>query len=570
MPQHDTDNDKGLSAPADPPPPAGPAIFRRAWKILVIDPDPSLAQTSRTVLADFRHNGLATVVIAAASSAEAHEALDEHPDIAVILLEPDLETPKAGIELINHIRRDLNNLRTRLVICTGNPDLLPERSTIDAYEISDYRLKDGLTAEALRTRIIASLRTYAGLQAQSAGRLNLARMMVSTVGLLEMRQPDLLFANLLPRVSGLLNLGRDGVLCTLDGPDQPPRVRAATGRFADLAGREFGPDAPAEVAAAFRQLRDGTETVLEPDYCAIRLRPASGGMVALVYVAGVGRHGCTSQDWQLLEVFRNHASIAFENALLMDELTRSQASIVEALGTIAEMKDDGQPGDLRRVQRLVDGIARELHRRGDFADELTTDVLAKIGLASTLHDVGMISVSDETLNVPGDLGDEDRALIRHHTEIGHRLLAGASSGLRGRTLMSLAAEIARHHHERFDGSGYPDGLKGEAIPLAARITAVADVFHALVSDRQHRPAWEVDSAIAWIRGRAGCDFDPRVVDAFDTVIRYILRDDPQWIPAPRSRANLLQRMIARGLRSLLPRRGAKAADSDGSPSAPPR
>lgn len=554
MPQHDTGHDTGHTAPAEPIPLAGATSGRKAWKILVIDPDPTLARTSRSVLAGFRHNGLGTVVIAAANSAEAREVLDDHSDIAVVLLEPDLGSPKAGIELINHIRRDLNNLRTRLVICTANPDLLPERSTIDAYEISDYRLKDGLTDEALRTRIIASLRTYAGLQAQSAGRMNLARMMVSTVGLLELKRPDVLFANLIPRVAGLLDLGRDGLLCTVDGPDRPLLVRAATGRHADLVGRDLTEESVEEAFAAFRRLRDGAETILEPDYCAIRLRPASGRLSALIYVAGTGRHGCTSQDWQLLELFRNHGSIAFENALLVDELTRSQTAIVEALGTLAEMKDDGQPGDLRRVQRLVDGIARELQRRDEFAEELTDDFVEKIGLASTLHDVGMISVSDETLSVPGDLGDEDRAHIRHHVEIGHRVLAGASSSLRGRSLMALAAEIARHHHERFDGSGYPDGLKGEAIPLSARITAVADVFLALVSDRHHRPAWEVDAAIDWVRARAGCDFDPRIVAAFDTVVHYILREDPQWIPAPRSRAGVLQRMLARSLRSLLRRR----------------
>lgn len=560
MPKHDTGHDTGHTAPAEPIPLAGAISGRKAWKILVVDPDPTLARTSRSVLAGFRHNGLATVVIAAANAAEARDVLDDHSDIAVVLLEPDLGPPKAGIELINHIRRDLNNLRTRLVICTANPDLLPERSTIDAYEISDYRLKDGLTDEALRTRIIASLRTYAGIQAQSAGRMSLARMMVSTVGLLELKRPDVLFANLIPRVAGLLDLGRDGLLCTQEGTDQPLRVRAATGCYSDLAGRDLGGDLGEEALAAFGRLRDGAETILEPDYCAIRLRPASGRLYALIYVAGVGRHGCTSQDWQLLELFRSHASIAFENALLVDELTRSQTAIVEALGTLAEMKDDGQPGDLRRVQRLVDGIARELQRRDDFPDELTDDFVAKIGLASTLHDVGMISVSDETLNVPGDLGDVDRAHIRHHTEIGHRLLAGASSSLRGRSLMALAAEIARHHHERFDGSGYPDGLKGEAIPLSARITAVADVFLALVSDRHHRPAWEVDAAIDWVRARAGCDFDPRVVAAFDTVVHYILREDPQWIPAPRSRAGVLQRMLAHGLRSLLRHRTNRPAD----------
>lgn len=109
-----------------------------------------------------------------------------------------------------------------------------------------------------------------------------------------------------------------------------------------------------------------------------------------------------------------------------------------------------------------------------------------VGLASLLHDVGMLSVSDEALGIPGELADNDMAAIQRHTAIGHRILSEPAVSLRGRSLPAVAAEIDRHHHERYDGSGHMEGLRGDAIPISARIMAVADVFDALITDLQNR------------------------------------------------------------------------------------
>ena len=137
--------------------------------------------------------------------------------------------------------------------------------------------------------------------------------------------------------------------------------------------------------------------------------------------------------------------------------------------------------------------------------------------AAPMHDVGKIGVPDAVLLKPGRLDEGELAAMRRHAAQGARMLAGGKTAL-----VRMAETIARTHHERWDGSGYPHGLKGEEIPLAGRIVAVADVFDALTSERPYKRAWGVDAAVAEIEGLAGKHFDPRVVAAFLAALPEIL------------------------------------------------
>ncbi|PWC36432.1 response regulator [Azospirillum sp. TSO35-2] len=531
-------------------------VARPPFRVLIVDADPALLATARTALDGLAIDGAGVTLDSVTSAAEARTALQEHPDTALILLEIALEGGRAGLELIAHLRRDLGNRRTRIVVCAAHPDAASEEEAITANDVSDWRPKAELTPRALRTAVAGQLRTFAGLQALAAGRKGLARMLVATTGLLEMRTPDVLFPNILPRVVGLLGIGHHALLC-IQGDTLPRdrriRVRAATGRFARWKDVDLAELGEPRVEAALDRLSPGSETIVEPDFCALRLR-ASGGITGMIYVEG--RNDGTAREWQLLELFRNKCSIAFENALLIEELNTSQKATVLAMGALAEYKDNAATGHLQRMERLVGAIARELHRREAFRDELDADFVEKVGLAALLHDVGMLSVSDETLGMPGELTGIDMQMIQRHTEIGHRILAEAAVPLRGRSLLSIAAEIARCHHERYDGSGYREGLKGDAIPISARITAVADVFDALITRRQYRGAWLVEDAIAWIIERSGRDFDPRVVDAFVHVVRRFQTDAPDWFPRAEGSHGMLGGAIGRKLRALFGRRAA--------------
>lgn len=153
-------------------------------------------------------------------------------------------------------------------------------------------------------------------------------------------------------------------------------------------------------------------------------------------------------------------------------------------------------------------MSRYSHLLGQLAgmDESETELLLN---ASPMHDIGKIGIPDRILLKPGKLDADEWAVMQTHARIGAELLAGHPA-----PLLRMARDIALTHHERWDGSGYPEGRQGEAIPLVGRIVAVADVFDALTSARPYKPAWPLDRALAYFAEQRGRHFDPRLVDLF--------------------------------------------------------
>ena len=199
-----------------------------------------------------------------------------------------------------------------------------------------------------------------------------------------------------------------------------------------------------------------------------------------------------------------------ENSTMLDlrvadrtaQLQRSHLSMLERLARTAETRDDETSEHAQRVGRSAALIATEM-RLGDQCVEL-------IRLAAPLHDIGKLAIPDEILHKPGPLTDEEYAVVKTHVTIGGRLLGGDTTS----AALRLASQIALCHHERWDGGGYPFGLEGDAIPLPARIVALADVFDVLTHDRPYKTAWSVPDAVREIRELRGTHFDPAVVDAF--------------------------------------------------------
>ncbi len=183
------------------------------------------------------------------------------------------------------------------------------------------------------------------------------------------------------------------------------------------------------------------------------------------------------------------------------EVESAQLEILERLAQAAEYRDDDTGQHTQRVGQVAARLAEVLG--------LPTGEVDLVRQAAPLHDVGKIGISDTILLKPGKLTPEEFATMQNHTTIGARILARSRH-----PLLQKAEEIARTHHERWDGSGYPQRLSGEAIPLAGRITAVVDVFDALTHVRPYKSAWTVEEAIAEIVRQRGRQFDSRVVDAF--------------------------------------------------------
>jgi putative two-component system response regulator len=207
----------------------------------------------------------------------------------------------------------------------------------------------------------------------------------------------------------------------------------------------------------------------------------------------------------LLEARRLHLELRGGRAGAVEgrvwELEQAQVEILERLGRAAEFRDDATGSHARRVGDLSAMLARSM--------EVPEEEVELIWRAAPLHDVGKIAVPDGVLLKPGPLSEEEWVVLRRHPTVGSMILSGSHF-----PVLQMAEEIALSHHERWDGTGYPRGLRGEEIPIASRIVALVDCFDALVRERPYKPAWPPEEAIAEIIRQRGRHFDPQVVDAF--------------------------------------------------------
>jgi methanogenic corrinoid protein MtbC1 len=189
----------------------------------------------------------------------------------------------------------------------------------------------------------------------------------------------------------------------------------------------------------------------------------------------------------------------------LSELEIAQTETVRRLSMAVEFRDEDTGAHIERIGRLSTLLAQQIGMDSDFCERLSH--------AAPLHDVGKVAIPDAILLKPGPLTSEERAIVETHAEEGHRLLRGSSS-----SILELATTIALSHQEKWDGSGYPRGLVGEAIPIEGRIVAIADVFDALTSDRVYRKAFPVEEAVQMMREQRGRHFDPVLLDAFMEVL----------------------------------------------------
>ena len=193
---------------------------------------------------------------------------------------------------------------------------------------------------------------------------------------------------------------------------------------------------------------------------------------------------------------------------------RMQDRLIAVMADMVESRDQYTGNHIWNTAEYARIIMEELRRENLFSDVLTDEYISDVLHSAPLHDVGKIHVSDTLLNKPGKLDPDEFAKMKEHTIAGRDIIARAMRMSSDSSYLKEAQALATYHHERWDGTGYPTGLKGEEIPLSARIMAVADVFDALVSKRSYKEGFPVDKALSIIREGAGSHFDPRIANAF--------------------------------------------------------
>lgn len=194
-----------------------------------------------------------------------------------------------------------------------------------------------------------------------------------------------------------------------------------------------------------------------------------------------------------------------------ERLRQSQDSIIFAMSSLSSLRDQETGGHLLRCSAYVNLLASRLRNEKAFRSYIDHEYIRTITSVAPLHDIGKVGIADAILRKPGKLTDEEYEAMKEHSVLGADILRAARSRLPFHSQLELAIELTRHHHERWDGKGYPDGLVGEAIPLSARLMALADVYDALRSERYYKKAMSHDEAIKLIVDGAGKQFDPNIV-----------------------------------------------------------
>jgi response regulator RpfG family c-di-GMP phosphodiesterase len=476
------------------------------WQILVVDDEPAVHEVTKLVMSDFEMDGRGLAFTHCYSAAEARVVLAERTDIALILLDVVMESAHAGLDLARYIREDLGNLNVRIILRTGQPGQAPEEQVIRDYDINDYKEKTDLTRRKLITVFYAGLRAYRDLMRIEHARQGLRRSIEAISQVCDSNNLRSFASAVLEQVNFLLDLNGEGLCAsrvsayTANANEGQIKVLAATEAYSGLLLDDAMASLPPAVQDAIhRALRDKSSHHGEHYYAGyFQTKAGSESLIYMEFADAV-----SEQAHELLEMFSRNVAITYDSLLLREDTEVAQRATICILGGA--------------IERRCSESSMHLHRVGDIAALLTEwtggteQDIELMRVAATLHDVGKACIPDNILTKPGPLTPEEWEVMRTHSAEGHALLSHSRSRVH-----VLGAQIAHEHHEHWDGTGYPQGLAGEAISQAGRICAVADVLDSLVSSSCYKPAWPLEKALAEVARLAGSHLDPTLVQLVQT------------------------------------------------------
>jgi len=498
---HPSDNDLGITfAPeTDNIDTTSSAIEK--WKILIVDDEPDVHEVTQLGLHDFEFSGAGLQFLNAYSAQQAKTILATHSDISVAFIDVVMESECAGLELIKYIREVLNNQSIRLILRTGQPGQAPERDVIRAYDINDYKEKTELSAHKLDSTVYTSLRSYQSLISLENNQRGLKHIIHASSDLYSIPNLNEFIQGVLKQLISLLSLGDDafyvGCECVaLEHEQDKSTVIAATGRFTDAIGKNPIETLCPEVCEILKQAHANKKSILREKEFVGYFEPQPG-REDIIYVNS--RHPISNKEMELFELFLHNVSSAYENIILHNEIEGTQRDMLYMLGESVETRSKETGQHVRRVASYCRLIATGIG--------LSKREIDIIEIASPLHDFGKIGIADNILNKPGKLTADEWEVMQTHANIGYELLNNSK-----REILKAAAIIAGQHHEKWDGTGYPNRLKAKEIHIYARIAAIADVFDALGTKRCYKEAWEVEKIIEYLKEQKGKQFEPRLID----------------------------------------------------------
>lgn len=462
--------------------------IKQGWKVLIVDDEPEVHRITKMTLAQFLFDSKPIEFLHAYTGTEAKAIMANEPDIALILLDVVMETDSAGLDVVRYVRTELHNPQVRIVLRTGQPGQAPEDDVVANFDINDYKDKTELTSQKLRTLIRASLRSYRDICTLEHNRKGLEKVIAASKGIFEKQALKLFAEGTLDQLSALLALEETSLFQL--------KQNAYEIRNTDVEPILNEEDQTHyRNSAVIQQALANKQNVFRDNELVIYCKNPRHSLIFHIE----GTRPLSQMDTYLLNLFTENIIIALENIRLNELLADNQREIIYRIGEIVETRSKESGLHVKRVALYCELFARLL----GFPEE-KAELLKR---ASPLHDIGKIGIPDAILHKPGKLDADEWEIMKTHAQIGYDMLSGSDI-----ELFQVASQIALNHHEKWDGSGYPQGLTGHTIPLEGRITALVDVFDALGSDRCYKRAWPLDKILALIQEEKGRHFDPALVE----------------------------------------------------------
>ena len=477
------------------------------YKVIIADDDRDVHTVTKMVLNDFLLEGVGIEFIDTYSGEETMKVLKEQEDIAVIILDVVMEQDTAGLQVVEYTRNVLHNSMTRIILKTGQPGVAPEEKVIVEYDINDYRSKSELTAQKFITTLYTALRNYRDLKKLEDHKKGLEKVIESSSDFYNHDNLTSFFSGLLKQLNSIRNFQYDSFMASAEPLNQNSgfiaysqenefQILSATGKYESCTDKylqEVKHRIP--IRELMEQVADRTFFYHRYDDYYIGYYKGFHGSRNLIYLEGELNE--LSED--LIRIFLTSFTFAFDRLFMNRNMMDAMQHIIMMLGETIEYRDGETGFHVRRVSETVRLIAEKSGRDPAFCNE--------ISIASIVHDMGKIAIPDSILQKPGKLTAEEFEKIKAHTRIGYQILNASSIPTIG-----MAAEIALSHHEKWNGKGYPEGLKGEEIPWHARVTAIADVYDALANKRYYKDAWTDESVFSYLKEERGESFDPALID----------------------------------------------------------
>lgn len=455
------------------------------WKILISDDDEDIHLMTKAVLKDFVYKNKELQFFSAYNGIDTVELLKNNNDIVLVLLDVIMESDDAGLQVVKQIRDKLKNNNIQIILRTGQAGQLLEDDVVMNYAINDYKEKTELTSKKLITSVTTSIRSFENIKEVENLNYEKNNLLSSFNRYVIAARAD---------INGKIIYVTDA-FCEISGYEKEELI----GKNHDILKHESTPiDIYNDLWSTITKghvwkgelqniNKNGNSywlhTIISPEY--------SIDGKFLYYTA------ISDNISEKKEVEKTKKEIEKLNI----EIEDTQKEVVFRIGAIAEARSKETGMHVKRVAEYSKLLAT--------LSGLSEEESEIVKMASPMHDIGKVAIPDDILNKPGKLTEEEFTIMKTHSQIGYDMLKSSD-----KTILKAAAIIALQHQEKYNGTGYPQSLKGEEIHIYGRITAVADVFDALGSARVYKRAWDDEKIFSLLKEEKGEHFDPKLIDLF--------------------------------------------------------